>query len=642
LASKAFLTSVLVSGQSVLRNRIIYKVLPSLQSGLNLQKEIEKKAIRHGIGAFLLAILLTAVCYNLGFQPGVPPAEEPIFSQLGTFASYEELENFIRANMERATQFANVYGGLLYDSTVRFLAPEALAMSDYSTTNVQVAGVDESDIVKTDGEYLYVVSGPYVYILKAYPPDQARVLSKIGLDETYGTEIYVSGNRLVILGNKYQFIVYNDFDFVYPYLGEVFISVYDVSDRAKPILTRTVILNGTLTGSRMIGDYVYAVVNQPATFPSYDETDFQVILPRIYTGSSVKEVQPTEISYVNVSDVYYYFTTVFAVNIIDDAEEPTYETFMTGATACMYVSLSNMYLAVPNTTAWILPEKAGETREETLIYRVKFDREKVTCEAEGSVSGYVLNQFSMDEYNGFFRITTTKWVDNTSQNSLFILDMGMEIVGRLKNLAPGERIYSARFMGERCYLVTFEQVDPFFVIDVGNPAEPRVLGYLKIPGFSGYLHPYDEDHVIGIGKQDNNLKLSLFDVTNVNAPIERAKYLVQGDWSDSAALWDHKALLFDKSKQLLALPVSIWWTSVENDTYYVEGYWQGAYVLDISLEGFTLEGRISHLNATDPYDFGFEVRRVLYIDNVLYTVSDKIVQLHDLESLELMNELKPS
>jgi len=248
----------------------------------------------------------------------------------------------------------------------------------------------------------------------------------------------------------------------------------------------------------------------------------------------------------------------------------------------------------------------------------------------------------MDEYNGFFRIATTKWADNTSQNSLFILDMDMKIVGRLEDLAPGERIYSARFMGERCYLVTFEQVDPFFVIDVGNPAEPKVLGYLKIPGFSGYLHPYDEDHIIGIGKQDNNLKLSLFDVKNVNAPIETAKYIVQGGWSDSAALWDHKAFLFDKSKQLLAIPVSIWWTSVENDTYYVKDYWQGAYVLDISLEGFTLEGRISHLNATDPYDFGFEVRRILYIGNVLYTVSDKTVQLHDLESLELINELKLS
>jgi len=312
----------------------------------------------------------------------------------------------------------------------------------------------------------------------------------------------------------------------------------------------------------------------------------------------------------------------------------------------MYVSPSNMYLAVPNTTAWILPEKAVEAREETLIYRVKFDQAEITCEAEGAVSGYVLNQFSMDEYNGFFRIATTSWMGNASKNSLFILDQSLRVVGGLEDLAPGERIYSARFMGDRCYLVTFRQIDPFFVMDVGDPAEPRVLGYLKIPGFSGYLHPYDRDHVIGVGKQDNSLKLSLFDVTDVNAPIETGKYVVEGGWSESTVLWDHKAFLFDKPRGLLALPVSIW--SVENTTVeetveiYFKDYWQGAYVFDVSEQGFAFRGSITHMNVTDPYDFGFEIRRIVYIDSVLYTVSDRTVQVHDLESLELVNELKLS
>jgi len=592
--------------------------------------------LTRGYAALLLAILLTTIGYSLFVQPVVRPAS----SRLETFSSYEELEGFLRASMERSKQFVNVYGYRMYEDA---RAPQTLgALTEHSLTNVQVAGVDEPDIVKTDGEYLYVVSGTSVYILRAYPPDEASLLSRIDLNETYGVEIYVNADKIVVLGSKYPYILTNDIRFMPPFMGEVFVKVYDVSDRAKPVLARTVTLNGTLIGSRIVGNYVYAVVNQPATFLGSNETDFEVILPRIYVDGSVREVKPTEVRYVNVSDVFYYFTTVFSVNIVDDSEEPTYEPFLTGVGACMYVSPSNMYLAVPNTTAWILPEKAVEAREETLIYRVKFDQAEITCEAEGAVSGYVLNQFSMDEYNGFFRIATTSWMDNASKSSLFILDQSLRVVGGLEDLAPDERIYSARFMGDRCYLVTFRQVDPFFVIDVGDPAEPRVLGYLKILGFSGYLHPYDRDHVIGVGKQDNSLKLSLFDVTDVGAPVETGKYVVEGDWSESTVMWDHKAFLFDKARGLLALPVSIW--SAENSTVRdnVKGYWQGAYVFDVSEEGFAFRGSITHMNATDPYDFGFEIRRIIYIDGVLYTVSDRTVQMHDLESLKLTGELKLS
>jgi len=604
-----------------------------------LQREVKRKTVTYGIAAVLLAVLLTTICYNFGIQPTIQPA----FSQLKTFSSYDELKNFLKESMEKAKQFEDVNVlPFLGGGEIEALSLEVKGAPEHSTTNIQVAGVDEADIVKTDGEYLYVVSGPDIYILKAYPPYQAEVLSKIALNETYGAEIYVNGDKLVVLGNRYQFVHYaypEAFRLAPSYTGEAFVKVYDVTDRANPLLRRTIILNGTLSGSRMIGNYVYAVVNQPAIHPSSNETDLDVMLPKIYIGDSVKEVQPTEISYVNVSDVFYYFTTVIAVNIINDAQEPSYEPFLTGATACMYVSQSNMYLTVPNTNAWITPLEAGEAREETLIYRIKLDKEKIVCEAEGNVSGYVLNQFSMDEYNAFFRIATTKWTSEGSQNSLFILDMSLNVVGKLENLAPDERIYSARFMGDRCYLVTFRQVDPFFVIDVGNQAEPKVLGYLKIPGFSGYLHPYDEDHLIGIGKQDNNVKLSLFNVTNVTAPTETAKYVVQADWSDSTVLMDHKAFLFDKSKQLLALPVSINWIWT-GDEYYAKSFWQGAYIFNISLEqGFRLKGNITHQNGADHFESGMEVKRILYIDNVLYTMSDKKIKMNNLENLGEINEV---
>ncbi len=622
---------------------------------LKLEREIKKKAVTYGIAAVLLAVLLTATVYNFGIQPSIPP----VFSELKTFSSYGELENFLKVNMEKGRnlesfRFPLLEGGerdvliqsgeTFYESAV---VPEP-APPDYSTTNIQVAGVDEADIVKTDGEYIYVVSGSSIFVLKAFPPNQAELLSKIELNGTYGAQIYVNKDKLTVLGNHYPFLPYDPLETEersligpYVYTEEVFIKVYDITDRANPLLTRTLILNGTLSGSRMIENYVYAVINQPATQPNGNEPEVEVILPTI-SGDYVKEVEATEIRYVDTPDIFYYFTTIVAVNVINDEQNPTYEPFLTGQTTNMYVSLSNMYLVVPNTNLWILRENGNEPREETLIYRVKLDQEKIDVEAEGAVAGYVLNQFSMDEYNDFFRITTTEWRIENSTNNLFILNMNLSTVGKLENLAPGERIYSTRFMGDRCYLVTFRQIDPFFVIDVGNPNEPKVLGYLKIPGFSGYLHPYDEDHIIGIGKQDNNVKLSLFDVTNVTAPIETAKYIVEADWSDSTVLWDHKAFLFDKTKQLLALPVSINWFAIR-DEYYTKGFWQGAYVFDISLDlGFTLEGNVTHQNVADQFESGLEVKRLLYIDNVLYTISEKKVKLNDLESLEPLNEIELS
>lgn len=595
---------------------------------LKLQREIKKKTVTYGIAAVLLAVLFAAICFNFGVQPYILP----VSLQLKTFSSYEELENFLKTNMEQAENFEEQYLSPFFRGG-EVISLDAETAPAHSTTNIQVAGVDEADIVKTDGEHLYVVSGDNIYILGA---DPLEVLSKITLNETYNIKIYVNGDKLAVLGGHFAPIRTS-----YKYTSEAFVKVYDISNKTSPVPTRTLSLNGTLSGSRMIGNYVYATVNQLAV-QSNNKTDFEVALPKISTGDTVKEVQATEIRYVNVPDVFYYFTTVIAVNIINDAQEPTYETFLTGSTACMYVSQSNMYLAVPNTNAWTPLEVIDPAREGTFIYRVKLDEEKIVFEAEGNVSGYVFNQFSMDEYNGFFRIATTKWTNDGSKNNLYILNMSLNIVGKLEGLAPGERIYSARFMGDRCYLVTFKQIDPFFVIDLSNPTEPKALGELKIPGFSGYLHPYDENHIIGIGKQNSNVKLSLFNVTNVTAPTETDKYIVSGDWSDSTVLTDHKAFLLDKSKQLLTLPVSINFIEVKNGEYYTKRYWQGAYVFNITLSGgFVLRGNVTHQdNGVNGWESGCCVKRALYIEDVLYTVSDKKIKMNNLEALAFLNEIE--
>jgi inhibitor of cysteine peptidase len=620
-------------------------------------------------------------------QP-IPPEPEPEVPQLGTFTSYEELESFLTEGMEKAIQSENLARfNVAVDgkmSTAQDSLPPAETWtrpeysvgvtggSEYSTTNVQVAGVDEADIVKSDGEYLYVISGKTIYIVKAYPPDQAEVLSKIELDETYGAQIYVNENKLIVLESLTPHIMYGFAEvtmgelWINPlvYNEEVFLRVYDVTDRAAPVLSRTVNLNGTLSGTRMIGDYVYAVVRQVATQTGSNGTDVEVVLPTI-SGTHTKEVQPTEIRYVNTPDVFYYMTTVVAVDVINDSQEPTYETFLTGQTTTMYVSLNNMYLVAPNTNQWFLAEDVEEPREDTMIFRISLDEEKVVAMASGEVSGYVLNQFSMDEHDGYFRIATTTndwWNDGTSKNNLFILNMRLNTVGKLEDLAPGEKIHSVRFMGDRGYIVTFRKIDPLFVIDLTEPTEPEVLGQLKVTGYSDYLHPYDETHLIGIGKETEaseegdfawyqGVKISLFDVSDVSNPVEVTKYEIGDRGTDSPVLSDHRALLFDKDRDLLVIPVLV--AEINPSQYpgeipdwaYGEYVWQGAYVFDISLDGLEFRGGITHLEGQDLIKSGYyysdySVERALYIDDILYSVSNKLVKMNDLESLDLLNEIE--
>jgi uncharacterized secreted protein with C-terminal beta-propeller domain len=200
----------------------------------------------------------------------------------------------------------------------------------------------------------------------------------------------------------------------------------------------------------------------------------------------------------------------------------------------------------------------------------------------------------MDEYKGNFRIATTTggWISK-ELNHLYVLNENLETIGKLEDLAEDEIIYSVRFLGDRAYMVTFKQIDPLFVIDVSNAKNPKVLGYLKITGYSSYLHPYDENTIIGIGMEADErgrttgMKISVFDVSDVSNPIEKSKYEFEKG-SYSSALYEHKAFLFDKNKEILVLPVQI------NDYKDYKNSWQGVYVFKINLEEISLKGKITH------------------------------------------------
>jgi inhibitor of cysteine peptidase len=305
--------------------------------------------------------------------------------------------------------------------------------------------------------------------------------------------------------------------------------------------------------------------------------------------------------------------------------------------------------------------KLAQEREKTVIHKININRGNIEYRTKGEVPGSLLNQFSMDESGDYFRVATTTqfWTRSGSKqyNNVYVMDEGMGITGKIEEIAPDERIYSTRFIGDRLYMVTFKRIDPLFVIDLSNPKEPKILGELKIPGYSDYLHPYDEKHIIGVGKEtgDNQwggtsikgVKLSLFDVSDVKNPKQLAKYEIGAAGTDSEALSDHKAFLFDKKKNLLVIPVREILEKEKYDSrygYYRQRVWQGAYVFGVTPEdGFTLKGKISHLDDYEEPEYYYgspgAVRRSLYMDDVLYTISMRKIMMNGLDNLTMINSI---
>ena len=640
-----------------------------------LQQEVKKKTQIYGIVAVLLAMILGGLIFVLGSSPNFAPTLTGA-SPMQVFASSDELRNYLVSNQGTAAYYA---GGTLdaqfFGQRSEGAAPSTADQGTkvYSTTNIQVAGVDEADLVKTDGKYIYATSCDfsngqnYVYIVKADPQDP-RAIAKITFDNnTYLAGIFLSqdGNKLVIIGSQYEIYAY-DIEVapkeavIYPYRSSVktFINVYDVADKVHPVLARNLTLSGSYFNSRMIGNYVYIVVSESA----YVLENGDLPLPTVYSETGATDVAPSSIYYADkayygeTGNNYFTYTSFIGLNILDDEQKLANMTVLMGGASTMYVSLDNIYVTYPT---W-----KGEQGDYTSIYRISVAQDKLTFEAKGSVAGYVLNQYSMDEYNGYFRLATTTWSE-TTRNAVYVLNSNLTTVGevRLENAEIRETIQSVRFIGDKAYVVTFEFKDPFFVLDMSNPASPRMAGKLEIPGYSSYLHPYDADHIIGLGIENNTVKLSLFDVTNIKSPMEIAKYIAEGDWAYSEALSDPKAFLFDREKELLVIPLSIIQYGViggdpgtiieprkeEGTVFSTQAYWQGARVFKLTLTGgFELKGGITHQdNSTikEGYwygDYSKNVNRALYIEDTLYTISYAKMKLNSLVDLTEIAEIKLS
>jgi uncharacterized secreted protein with C-terminal beta-propeller domain len=699
----------------------------------------------------IVALAVSSIAFGLAGIIDIPvPVQD---GGVKKFSSYQEMKSFIDDNtlsggywggFDRmaAVPMAAQALGTVAESADSFTNGGAKA-TDYSTTNIQVEGVDEADIVKNDGKYIYTVSGRSVVIVDARPAEDMRVLSQINLSGSV-SEIFINGDRLVVFGQE-DVYYYNDYvgrELIAPNGGYVprynppksFIQTFDVSDRSSPVIVKNISVDGSYIDSRMIGDYVYAIVTNPVY--RIDPIPLPVIE---VDGMTKRDVDFRDVYYFDNPDYSYTFTTILSLNVNNDGDVSD-KTYLTGYTQNIYVSMDNIYTTYsrqfsprimfdrmldevispsvpPNVAAEISavrlsglerPEKEMEiakilmeysdslSREEietlqeqvmeryeefykkiekdlqkTIIHRIAISEGNIEPEGEGDVPGYVLNQFSMDENDGYFRIATTtraSWFSSgqsESKNHVYVLDMDLNIVGKVEDLAPGESIYSARFLGDRGYMVTFRKIDPLFVIDLSDPANPRVLGKLKIPGYSDYLHPYDDDHIIGLGKEAigaeegnfawyQGVKLALFDVSDVENPREVSKFEVGDRGTESYALDDHKAFLFDREKKLLVIPITL----AELDPSKYDGeipdwqrgdyVWQGAYVFSLNIEdGFQLRGRITHVLPEDQsllksgyyYYSPYSVKRSLYMDDVLYTLSDEVVKANSLSDLTELGKL---
>jgi inhibitor of cysteine peptidase len=581
----------------------------------------------HGpaIAAVLVAMMLVATGAVLFLEPARSPASGGI---LPVFSSYQQLDSYVGGSR-------NHNGGGL-----EFVSAQADATSGarHSTTNVQVEGVDEADMVKTDGTYLYIASGSQVTVVRSYPPSTLANVTVITSDQLlpsifnlsfWISGIYLAGQQLVVVSSAsspYEpgpipvtgFMPWRSLE------ERSVISVFDLSDINHPVLQAAFAISGSPTTSRLSGDVVYLVAQH------YLWRDGStLVLPQVWNGQSAVDISPSRIHYDPQSQDPSSFVNMLAVDLASLASN--YTTIVAGYSTSAYMSTNALYLTFEKWT-WIDAPATGvgtnngvmtasQDSVRTSVYKITVDGLSMEAVARGEVPGVLLNQFSLDESNGRLRLATTAgwWTDSSA--AVYILNDTMGTVGQLKGLASGERIYSARFVGDFLYLVTFRQVDPLFVISLVDPAHPAVMGELTVPGFSAYLHPIDPGHLLGIGMDNSSVKVSLFNVSDPVHPTLVNSCAIP-DWSSSEALWDHKAVLYDQASGLLVLPI----TSYDNRAWNCTSK---AFVFEISNDtGVGLIGAIE--NGAGQY-----ISRAVYIGDYLYTVSETTVQV------SLISDLTP-
>ncbi len=531
--------------------------------------------------------------------------------------------------------------------------------SKHSSTNNQVEGVGEADIVVTNGKYIALKSSYNTLILIEVNKDKQKIIFENPVNDNIN-EMYMTDDRLVVISNKYTNQVAYDW-----FSNDITnIKVYDLNTlKSKKTLTPIVDkdFEGYYKTSRLINEHLYII--NAKSFPYYeDEIKVDSILPK--QVDNINKIENRK----NINELYYLpayissnVTNIISLNINNG--DSNFDSYL-GYTDGVYVSKDNIYLtqkrymydAVRDADLY-LPHYNNKTN----IYKFNISNGNVRYQTNGEVNGVALNQFSMDEYKGDFRIATTtgnSWDrKNKSKNHLFILDDKLKNISSVENLAEGETIYSVRFNGNRVYMVTFKRVDPLFVIDASDRLNPKAIGKLKIPGFSTYMHLLGDKYILGFGNDAyekngttrvGGFKISLFDVSDPYNPKEKQSEIIGTTGTYSELKDNHKALMISQQKGIFAFPISI-----SGEKPYVESF-NGAYVYDLSKSDFKFKGNISNKpNKSEVednpistnkkiknfYPYEYKTKRIIYIGDYIYTISDRNIICTDMKTMEEKSRL---
>lgn len=654
----------------------------------------------------IILLLVITILVVLVIKAYLPKEDTSTFKQVGSKKqlekiynrNYEDIEDKLKtiatlpvslmmygtgyATDDAMTGMVTVTDGVISPSnTSSGLQAKEESTKDYSTTNIQVENVDEADITKTDGEYIYSLSGDSMVITDVRNVEEAKVVAKFEMsEEAYVQDLLLYEDKLVAIGEKES----KESNRYYSYKNNTIVEVFDIYDKTSPKSEKVLKIKAPYFTCRMIAGKVYVLCTNYIT--GKDDLDIS------YTENG----KTLELSYDNM---YYMenivtrnFTTVASIdleNLSSNAEIKTYFIDLDNA----YVSENNIYVANSEyeygsygpTMSSIFGLKGiigafdedkwidEDSYRKTAIYKFEINGLDITYSGKAEEKGQMVNQFSMDEYNGNLRAA----MYDSNGTRVIVFDKDMNKIGETDYMAEGETMYSSRFMGDKAYLVTYKNMDPLFVVDLSNPKLPTVLGELKIPGYSTYLHPYDENHIIGIGMETKEvirknlsgkvvsttaqivgMKMALFDVSDVENPKQISMAVIGDSRTTSAVLTNHKALLFSKEKNLLAIPVNNYSVDFEIDGTYtkvddvISAYTsktsnfvaEGYEVYNIDLEnGFTKKGTITHSfdskNNVYTYKTITHLLRGMYIEDNLYTVSEQMIKINKLDTLELLKEI---
>lgn len=572
---------------------------------------------------------------------------------------YSEIESYFlechkkaEENFQSYAKGADTTGAAIFESSKNAYAmPSNDSKSNaanvaYAETNTQVSGVDEADIIKNDGRYLYFVANNKIYIVDAKNMKQVSVIDRfVNKDEkstkqTDIQDIYVSGDTLIAIVSEMTFdkndciTVYNDVcktAYGYPYAlskEKTLICIYDISDRTVPKETDTHTQSGSYQTSRMTDGKIYTVSFYGVDV-SHDRTENEIksdCVPRV-DGEKIK---PADIRIGADGDKDKSFVVLTAFDTSGKTNNSSYAYL--GYCDELYAAKDNFYIVSTEYGG-----KKNNYSNTTNIASFSISGEKIAFKSEGKVSGSVEDQYSMDEYNGYFRIVTTDSVKKKDSfvdvSSLYVLDSGLNTVGKLVDIAKNEGVESVRFMGNSAYIITFENTDPLFTVDLTDPTAPKITGQVELPGFSSYLHPIGDDYILGVGYDGDDdgadyssVKVTLFNVSDPSSPKVSDEVVIKN--ADTDVNYNPKAFIYYPEKNLAGIPAIV---GGDGDTAY------GAYYLIGVKDGkLTEEEKLIHKYSED-YSSLF---RGTYIADTAYTVSGEGVCSFDIDSGKSLNSFK--